>query len=462
MAMRISGLVSGFDTESIIKQMTSAQSAKRDKVWKAKKSLEYKQEAWKDMNKEINFFFTNTLANTKLTSTYKNDQVKTSDEKIATVSGVSAGDNQKLIVKQVATNTFLTGGQVERSYPIGINSKITVSFAGVTKDIDITSDMSVGQVAKKLSEVGLEANFDEKNRRLFLASKRTGLKSDFSIEGNEDILEVLGLGSTAFKSVGQDALINLNGVDFESDTNNFQINELNITAQNVGSVLINKQSDNRIFDTIKDFVDKYNALIKKIDTAYNTKKTSYEPLTDEERYAISDKQADEWDNLIKSSILSKDSILGDVSRLLKNNMMRSFDINGEKYSLARIGITTGNYFSTPQNERGMLNIDEKQLKQAIADDPDSIVEFFSKLSSKLYDDLSDKMKSTNYNSVYTIYHDKQMKIDLDNYTEKLNKMEKKITEMEDRYYDKFTKMETALAKMQNQTNSLVGLFGMTT
>lgn len=461
MGTRISGLISGFDTESIIKQMTTAYTVRRDKVWKQQKTLEYKQDAWKDMNKEINSFFTNTLSNTRLETSFVQDDVKIADEQIASVSGSSFSGIQNLTVKQVATNTYLTGAKVKQSYPIGINDDITVKYAGMEKHISITSDMSMSDVAKKLSEVGLKANFDERNGRLFLASRKTGLKSNFSIEGNDEILEALGLDEGAAKQVGQDAIIELNGAEFQSEENTFQINDLNINIFKAGSTTINKQSNNKIFDVVKDFIEKYNNVIRKIDTAYNAKKSNYEPLTDDERYAISDKQADEWEKLIKDSILSKDSLLGDISRLFKNDMMQSYSINGEKYSLARIGITTGNYFTTSQNERGVYNIDEKQLKQAIADDPNGVIGFITQLSSKMYNDLNDRMRSTSYNSAYTIFHDKEMKSNYDDFTKKIEKWDKKITEMEDKYYEKFTRMETALSKMQNQTNSLASLFGMT-
>ena len=53
MAMRLSGLMSGMDTESIIQQLVEAKKTKVTKAVKAQKSLKYKQDAWKDLNKQI-------------------------------------------------------------------------------------------------------------------------------------------------------------------------------------------------------------------------------------------------------------------------------------------------------------------------------------------------------------------------------------------------------------------------
>ena len=45
--MRLSGLMSGMDTESIIQQLVEAKKTKVTKTVKAQKSLKYKQDAWK-------------------------------------------------------------------------------------------------------------------------------------------------------------------------------------------------------------------------------------------------------------------------------------------------------------------------------------------------------------------------------------------------------------------------------
>ena len=69
------------------------------------------------------------------------------------------------------------------------------------------------------------------------------------------------------------------------------------------------------------------------------------------------------------------------------------------------------------------------------------------------------MGSTTLSSVFTVYNDKQMKIEYDEYTETIKKWEKKLEEIEDSYYKKFAAMEKALASLQSQTNSLSSLFG---
>ena len=47
MAIRITGMYSGLDTESIINELASAQSYKKNKLVKEQTKLSWKQDAWK-------------------------------------------------------------------------------------------------------------------------------------------------------------------------------------------------------------------------------------------------------------------------------------------------------------------------------------------------------------------------------------------------------------------------------
>ena len=68
------------------------------------------------------------------------------------------------------------------------------------------------------------------------------------------------------------------------------------------------------------------------------------------------------------------------------------------------------------------------------------------------------MERTDYSSAFTVYNDKSLQEEYDNYTEKIEKQEEKIANFEDRYYDKFTAMEVAMSKLQSQQNAISSLF----
>ena len=139
--------------------------------------------------------------------------------------------------------------------------------------------------------------------------------------------------------------------------------------------------------------------------------------------------------------------------------------------LSDFGIGTLGYFSAKDNEKNAYHIDgdpddastmtnADKLKSMIANDPDTVVEFFQKLSKGLYEKIGDMMKKTEYSSSFTLYDDVAMKDEYNDYKTKISKQEQKITDYEDRYYKKFSAMETALAKLQSKESAISGLFNI--
>ena len=284
----------------------------------------------------------------------------------------------------------------------------------------------------------------------------------------------------AVKINGKDAEIVLNGATYKSASNDITVNGITITALQKTSpgeeLTITTQANVQgIYDSIKDFLKEYNALIKEMDQLYNADSAKgYEPLTDEEKEAMSDKEIDKWEEKIKGSILRRDDTLSSVMSLMTSSMAQGFTLSdGKKYSLASFGIKTQGYFASAENEGYVYHIDgdsedevsagnnggNNALMKAIQDNPEQVQEFFQKLSDNLYEKLDKKMQSTTMNTRFYIYHDKKMQKDYDDYTKTIKKWEEKVTAMEDKYYKQFAAMEKALSSLQSSTSALSGLLG---
>ena len=277
----------------------------------------------------------------------------------------------------------------------------------------------------------------------------------------------------AARVTGKDATIILNKATYTSNTNNFSINGLTITAEakTDSEITITTNTDtDAVYDSIKDFFKEYNTLIKSMDEAYNASSSKgYEPLTSDEKEAMTEDEVKEWEKKIKDSLLRKDATLGSASSSMKTLMAQSFEINGKKYSLATFGIKTQGYFDAADNEKGVYHIDgdkdddvssgnDDKLRAAIANDPETVISFFSQLATSVYNDLSKKMASSSVSSAYTLYNDKQMTKEYTSYTSKISDKEDEITKWEDYYYKKFSSMESALAKLNQTQSSLAGYF----
>lgn len=358
-----------------------------------------------------------------------------------------------------------------------------------TKIIEETKDyVTIGGEAdetnkKVLQEVSATNSANQANAEALLKSKIAMAKQevskiDVNKDGNKTDADKDDEKSDLTKAVritGQDSVIELNGATFTNNTNDFSINGLTIQAMEVtgnDEVTVTTNTDvDGIYDMIKGFLKDYNDLVKSVDVAYNAASSKgYEPLTSDEKDAMTDDEVKKWEEKIKDSLLRKDSTLGSVLDTMKNDMALSFDVNGKRYSLASFGIATLGYFNSPENETGVYHIDgdkddsktsanTDKLKAMIASDPDTVISFFSQLSSKLYTDLGNKMAASSTSSAYTIYNDKQMNTQYSEYNTKISEAEDKVTTWEDYYYSKFSAMESALAKMNAQSSSLSGLFG---
>ncbi len=281
----------------------------------------------------------------------------------------------------------------------------------------------------------------------------------------------------ATRILGQDAKIILNGAEFTSTSNTFSINGLTITAnQETGDekISMTTQDDtDGIYDMIKSFIKEYNVLINEMDKLYNAASAKdYKPLTDEEKEAMTDTDIEKWESKIKDSLLRRDSSLSKVSNTMKSVMMDGVTVNGKKMYLSSFGIETLSYFTAADNEKNAYHIygDEEDtqvpndkadmLKGMIASDPSTVTAFFSGLTKNLYDSMNKIfMESNDDTGRNSLYNDKRMKSDYDEYTKKIAKQEAKVTAMEDKYYRQFAAMETALAKMQSSQSAISGLLG---
>ncbi|MCM1049041.1 MAG: flagellar filament capping protein FliD [Clostridiales bacterium] len=340
-------------------------------------------------------------------------------------------------------------------------------IAGADGYISIDGDGKATAAVNNKLEDGVKAEFDAK---VEVAQAAISTDADGKLNGKYAALA----GGT--KIDGQDAEIILNGAKFTSSTNNFTVNGLTLTAQEETHgeeiTLTTSTDTDGIYDMIKNFFSEYNKLINEMDSLYNAESSSgYEPLTSEEKDALSDTEVEEWEKKIKDSLLRRDSTLRTVSNSMVSILMQGTTVNGKQMYLSDFGISTLGYFKSKDNERNAYHIDgdaddadtkgnEDVLKKMIASDPETVMNFFTQLSTSLYDNLTDKMSSIkDTRSAFTVYNDKVMKKEYDAYTDKIKAEEEKLNNMMDKWYSKFSKMETALAKLESKNSSLSSLFG---
>lgn len=302
-----------------------------------------------------------------------------------------------------------------------------------------------------------------------------------ALEDTYSALDLLGIGeissipkdkvtTTAGATIvaGSNMICEFNGSEYKSSSNTLTINGLTINAidKTNGTMKITVSNDtSAVYDKIKSFVSKYNEVLGEINELYYAGSAKgYDVLTDEEREAMSDEQIEKWENKIKDSLLRRDSTLSSVMSSLRSITSKSVTVNNKEYSLSTFGINTTDY-----TEKGLLHIygDESdasvssetdKLLAALSDDPDTVMQVLTGISSELYSTLSDKMSSTSLSSALTFYNDKEITSLKEDYQDEIDKWEDYLQELEDRYYSKFSAMETAMSKLNAQTSYISSLF----
>ena len=510
--IRMTGLVSGLDTDSIVQGLVSAASYKKTELENKQTKLGWKQDAWKTLNAKIYSFYTDELGSLKYESTFNAKKATIVDSSIASVEASSSAvtGTQALAVHQLAKSAYITGSKLS-----GVSSaSTTLATSGLMSSgnsstytvyknasdttgtsVTVSSDMTMTQVASAFAKAGVNCSYDSTNQRFFLSSTDSGTAGQFTIKNSsgeeaasdDATLTALGLTSSAGANIvtGQDSEIELNGAVFTSSTNAFSINGLSITAAKVSDYTTDSTTGNKtytttnvsssidvdtIYNKIKKFFTDYNTLINEMDSLYNADDASdYEPLTDDEKSSMSDDEVTAWETKIKDALLRKDDSLGTAIETMKNGLASSIKLSdGTQASLSTYGINTLSYFLAADNEKGAYHIDGNSddsdtsgntdmLKSAITNNLDGVSEFFSQLTGNLYNTMTKQMASSDYRSVYKMYDDKAMQDEYDDLTDDIDDETDRINDLEDSWYDKFSDMETALSKINSKSSAISSL-----
>ena len=198
MAIRITGMYSGLDTESIISELVSAQSYKKNKLVKEQKKLSWKQDAWKSLNTKIYSFY-QKLDDMRLQSSYLKKKTVVSNTNAIKVVGGNMDGTHKVSVEQLSKmasmtsgslakgNTHYTGNATLKNLGFSGTGSIRLSdAAGNFVDIDVDENMKINDFVKAINDnTALKASFDQDNQRIYLSSWASGEAGNFYLSGND-------------------------------------------------------------------------------------------------------------------------------------------------------------------------------------------------------------------------------------------------------------------------------------
>lgn len=324
------------------------------------------------------------------------------------------------------------------------------------------------------SGAGVMLFYDEQTDRFSLTRTETG---DFNADARDIrvyggfLTDVLRFDSDQNYEEGQNAKFTINGLSTERTSNTFTVNGVTFTLKNTTteSITVNVANDGeKLFETIKNFVDKYNEIVGKIEEKLNeTKYSAYGPLTDLQREQLTEKQQDQWEEKAKSGLLRNDDILSGLLTQMRTALYSKVNqsgLNPKMTSLSSIGITTTSNFRSAK-----LQIDESKLRKAINEDPESVELLFRGTGTtsgdqgvihrldSIFNTRLQQLKDRAGNSTMA-YNQYALGRQLKDLEDRIDQYEDRLKMLEDRYYRQFTAMEEAIQKANSQLAYLAQFF----
>lgn len=333
------------------------------------------------------------------------------------------------------------------------------------------------------SNVGVNLFYDSFTDQVVLQRKATGKLENT----NGDSVNFTGLSNGFFtktlnleeKNKGENAVFTINGLRTERASNTFSMNGVTFTLHNSSSsgqaTTVNVSTDNEsIMGTIKEFVEKYNELIGKINGKLTEERySSFTPLTEEQKSAMSESEIEKWEEKAKSGLLKRDQILD--SGLLKFRtdlytevISNDVTLTDSKYNqLAEIGITTTNNYM----DRGKLQIDEAKLRKAVEENPEAIYQLFMAngstqsekgIARRLRESISSTIGKVEARAGNVLKTEQTytMGKELIRVRDDIDRLEDQLKMAEQRYWNQFNAMEKMMQNLNNQSNQLLSYLGV--
>ena len=364
-----------------------------------------------------------------------------------------------------------------------------------TKIDNITADTTVDGLLTAINnnkDAGVTATYLGSANKFVLSSNEKGKGREISLgadpKDTTDAANIIFGGDKKESHDGTDGEMSIlyNGVKttITSSSNTFSIDGLDIKATNTfdtgsataeGGVSFTASADTeKVTETVKKFIEAYNAMIDEVRTQVTTKPDSnYGPLTEDQKNEMNETSIKNWEDKAKEGILYNSSALKDLDNATQG-IFSSMMMNGVSYDdLEKIGIS----FSDDYTAGGKIVFDEEKFKTAMDSDPEKVSDLFTgthgivnTIDSTL-STYATRYASKNGNSYGVLIEEagsEKLSLTLTNNSiyKELKDMQETITNLQsqlsteqDRYISQFTQMETLINQMNSQSSYLSQLGG---
>lgn len=361
------------------------------------------------------------------------------------------------------------------------------------------------------SDANVTVAYNDSTDKFTFASKDNAASGKIDFSGNDvpsgkqgTIGKIFGLDfSEGTSKRGTDAVFSVRYedsdeiVELRRDSNTFEVDGLSIELKgrfgyDGDSLAIDKYGDvdesnavgisatadvDKLVDTIKSFVEEYNAIVDLVNTELTTKhEKDYTPLSSEQKSELSDDEVEKWETKAKTGLLYGDSDLRSLSMDLRT-VATSY-----VWQLEQVGISVSSTYS----DNGKLSVDETKLRSALEKDPGSVEKLFTAKEGvgedgkPIYNGVATNLKDVMEKYVKTTgdmdhkgilirkagSKSSAMSMTENYYYDQIQSIEKLIDSLNDRleterdrYIKQFSTLESLIANMNSQSSYLSSMSG---
>jgi flagellar hook-associated protein 2 len=451
-----SGLATGMDTDSIVKQMMEIERRPIERLEKQKESEASRLLAFKQFDERLNSL-RDAVGSMNLTSEVRESSIDLSPGAPFTATSTGAGTGSyDVAVKQLA--------QVQKSVADGVSSASegilgtgTITIGSTTINIDESNNSLQGlqeAINAAAGETGVKASImnDGSGSDTAYHLVLTGQDANTSFDPAVDLT---GGESLVFQEMrsAQQAVVEIDGIEVFSDSNTVSgvipgIDlHLNATSEVISAAgdpveyqtsIMNVEPDTTALkEKVQNFVDSYNSVMDWISAGYDTFGASRPSAAEVEAGA---------DDIL-SDLVRGDSAINGTKRQLQDLLSTQVNTSGDFSVLSQLGIST--------QRDGSLSLDEAKLNDAVTNNFDDVV-------SLLAGEGSEPGVMKHFNSALLditgvssgIYADKKDSYEdtLKSINSQIDRMEMLAAKREETMRAQFSSLELLVAEMNAQSD----------
>lgn len=437
MALRLGGITSGMDTDSLMFQLMAVERRPVTLLNRQKDTFQTRLDAWTEIRSRLDALQPR-LKDLKAASSFTARSAAVGDSALFTASADStaAVGTYQIEVVQMAAHKIFQGTPAsvvsDPNAALGVGQLQVVARdaggASVTKTIDLDGTKSLQAVANEINawtDTQLKARVAQIRSgeyELVVEETRTGSAYDFTISQTAGSV----FNGFAVTQAAQDAVVKVDSLQYQRSANTISdvIAGVTLNLKKIGgpTSLDVTRDTQKAYDTIKALVEAYNGLTDAVakHSAYDAVKKARGPL------------------------LADSALSGMVSRIRSTLAGVVSAAAQEANSLAMIGIKT-------EYKTGHLVIDETELKDKLADFGSDIQTLFQDASQGLAVLAEGVVQDYTGSAGLIAQSQETLTKNLDRIADKVTFFEQVILpQKEKRLRQQFTRMEQMMAQFQGQ------------